>query len=836
NSTCVLVDEVVANSDWPAGDKIDKKTMERKDFSNWQTYLFSSVDVESGLNGTPKKENSEIVEDTTEEDVVEDDATENDITDDSTGGEDIEEDTTENDVIEDDITEEDIVDDGSGDDAIDDTVESEEDNIVPVLITEIQVNGVGGKEYVEIFNNSEEDINLCVSELDCYYLAYYAPNDNWNDASHLWKFEADTIILANGYYLIDIYGDNNGDWNVAEYADSKLSDLSGSLSLFHNNPVYEGEEDKTVEEEISFATNLKVDAVGWKSNEEDDTIVKEGDAFLITEPNKVLGRKWSGIYADNNDNATDFQLEVSSIRGHVPQPPDRIEDLVVENNPQQKNSVILSWNVPNDPDSDESTITYNIYYSKGSSIDKDNLININAYVSPIDVSEGETVKKYIVPDLYFGSTYYFAVMATDAENNVSLLSNEVEYIIDPAVHKKQAPYVDFARSDRTSSTGVTTETAGEVSILAQSEDERIDNDSLLSPVVIDENGITYFMGQKDGDWSLYAYNLDGTRKWKYKCDSQCGELVTLGKDGTIYFTRVYGIHAITPSGKLKWTQEFSHLYSKEIAIDSVGNVYVVASLTEGTPMLFVIDDRGTTYNRSVLFDINGHLPRSPIRNFSPIAIDSADYLYFSYGDTIFKCNNQGLVAERVILPKHNDKYDNRVVTSRINEVYISQSGNVLFSAYESGCCNYENSPFDVFYSLTNDLSEIIWSKDGYPDPIGVNDNEFYITFTQGYSREISAINILDGKVNWTKRWNSTGSPVQSPSKIVSADNGRIYFMHSSYVLGYDTGNMTDTDPTHDLIFSVNGLDPSAHYPVSFGNGYMYVPSKTKISRMLIALP
>ncbi|NMB92453.1 MAG: hypothetical protein GYA31_02420 [Parcubacteria group bacterium] len=51
NNACQLEDEVLANSDWPAGDNGTKRTMERKADLTWQT---SSV-----INGTPKQENSD---------------------------------------------------------------------------------------------------------------------------------------------------------------------------------------------------------------------------------------------------------------------------------------------------------------------------------------------------------------------------------------------------------------------------------------------------------------------------------------------------------------------------------------------------------------------------------------------------------------------------------------------------------------------------------------------------------------------------------------------------------------------------------------------------------
>lgn len=55
NNQCNLIDEVFANSSWPAGDNGAKRTMERSPDLGWHTY---SGNGENNIFGTPKKENS----------------------------------------------------------------------------------------------------------------------------------------------------------------------------------------------------------------------------------------------------------------------------------------------------------------------------------------------------------------------------------------------------------------------------------------------------------------------------------------------------------------------------------------------------------------------------------------------------------------------------------------------------------------------------------------------------------------------------------------------------------------------------------------------------------
>ena len=780
NQNCSLIDEASANPDWPAGNKINKKTMERVNNQTWQTYLSSVADTNTGLYGTPIKDNS-IVENIQV-------GGSSPIT--SSGGE-----GHEN-----------------------------------IIITEVEINGLGGNEYVEIFNKGDTAINLCPNiDNNCYYLTYYASDNNWHDPSNSWRFPENVTINPNSYYLIDIYGDNGGDWNVANYLSSRLSNSSGSLSLFYNNPVYPGEDTKTEAELISYATNLKVDTIGWKSSElADDPVVRESDAFIITEDNKVMGRKWYQNYTDNNDNLTDFRLESSSIRTHVLQAPDIISNLSIIQNPDQINSVILSWSVPNDPDSDESTLSYDIYFSKGEAIDESSLVNILSYVSPSEVDVGTSNKKYIIPDLYFDSIYYFIVKASDPENNSSL-SNEESFIVPAGSHKRQAPYANFSRSNHSPYTGIINEKMGTSLSIIESADGRNDNDFLNRIVVVDANYTSYFIGELDGEWGVFAYNSLGIRKWMYVADSQISEVVTLGNDGTIYFSRQNSLFALSPSGKLKWTQNFSYLYSTSTALDIAGYLYLIASVDPDAPMLFAIDDSGTTYDRTVVFDIDAYLGANPIVNFSEIVIDSEDYFYFSHQNTVFKCKlNEGKIAEKVITPKYNENYDLRDVPVIISEVYVSSSGVVLLSAYRSGCCTLALNSFDVFYSLSNDLGTINWEKDNYSNPIGINGDEFYIYTIADSAYTLSGISIDDGSINWSKSW--TGN---HPSTVVSTDNNRVYFIVSGYVLGYDKNIITDTDLTHDTIFSFIGATHGSGCPVSLTDRYLYVPNLNKITRIEI---
>lgn len=59
DQSCNLIDEVLADPDWSAGQKEERRSMERKEDFDWQTYFGEG---ENDIMGTPKKENSQSPE------------------------------------------------------------------------------------------------------------------------------------------------------------------------------------------------------------------------------------------------------------------------------------------------------------------------------------------------------------------------------------------------------------------------------------------------------------------------------------------------------------------------------------------------------------------------------------------------------------------------------------------------------------------------------------------------------------------------------------------------------------------------------------------------------
>jgi hypothetical protein len=774
NSSCGLVDEVVASPDWPAGDKTQKKTMERGDDMSWHSYYSVSADAVSGLWGTPKSENS-----------VE-------------AGNDQESVPEQNEI-------------NSGED---EPAEEEVNIDSPLLITEVQVNGEEGHEYVELFNSSEEEVDLCATEDNCHYLSYYSPNSVWAEPHRNWRFLDGETILPNSYYIIDIFGDSGGDWRVEKsaveeggspyYSDGQIGNIKGSLAIFSGNPKYAGDEEKTNEEKTALAISLKADAVSW-SDGETEILVKEGQPFVGAADGKALGRKWfSGEYHDSDNNSEDFQSEIPSPRNHAPRPPDKIQELSAVANPGQKNSVILFWSIPEDEDTLPEDLDYEIYYARNEEIDESDLLNMGDYAA-FEMADAENnFKTVLIPDLYYSSNYSFAVKAKDPEGNYSPISDGVSFAIAPAVHQKPAPYYDFRRSSHANFAGPTNEIIGETAVFAKGNDENPNNDDLSSSLVIDENGTVYFQGEIDGVWGIYAYNSNG-KKWEYDSPTVFNE-PSLGKDGSIYFTDSNSVYCLSPSGKIEWRKNFEKVYTKNIIIDSEDRIYFLASEEPNNVALFAFDGSIKT-----LIDVVGNLTDV---HYSELIIDIGNNIYFSKDNAVFKYTFTGKITEKTFPVEYAQGYSGEYV-DWTEQVYIASDGTVLVNVIQGWCCYDINGRLDVLYALDNNLSSVIWSKREYGSVIGLGNGEFYMSMRRPGFWEDMAVDLTNGSIRWTK-----GPFFPQSSFIVSDTGSNIYFTQNLGVFGYNSASVTEGVPFN--ILSFNGAEEYCYTPLSIGENVMYI--------------
>ncbi|MEA2113174.1 MAG: lamin tail domain-containing protein, partial [Patescibacteria group bacterium] len=156
-----------------------------------------------------------------------------------------------------------------------------------VVINEVQL---GEKEFVELYNPTDTDINM-----KGWYWSYFPYNYDWNNPYRNKPFSAGAIIPAGGYYLIGLsgYSENNdfvdADWQV--YVSQQLHYQKGSVAIFSANPA-------TTTPEL--AKEGLVDAIGWGVVNH----VYETTATLAAVRHKTIVRRIKGW--DTDDNSADF--------------------------------------------------------------------------------------------------------------------------------------------------------------------------------------------------------------------------------------------------------------------------------------------------------------------------------------------------------------------------------------------------------------------------------------------------------------------------------------------------------------------------------------------------
>ena len=215
----------------------------------------------------------------------------------------------------------------------------------PVLISEI---GLQGKEFVELYNPGEEDLNM----LD-WYLAYYSKARDWRDPYRILPL-GEAEIEAKSFYLLTIKDDSFEHYDKSfGYSSSFLNNSDGALALFSFDPR---------EASSSDIVNIKIDAVAWG----DSQFVFEGDPIELNTNAETLERKafehsteesmqsediFQGNAFDSNNNNNDFVVidvpnPQSSLSLAEPREiivPEEIFDLALLDDSLESNSLSLTW-------------------------------------------------------------------------------------------------------------------------------------------------------------------------------------------------------------------------------------------------------------------------------------------------------------------------------------------------------------------------------------------------------------------------------------------------------------------------------------------------------------
>lgn len=217
NTSCGLEDEVLADPDWPAGEKTDKKTMERGTDLSWHNYYGMA---ENSIYGTPREENSVISVQT-----------------------------------------------AGGGGSVTQSVVSE--SVPKILISEIQTASADSvkDEWVELFNPNlgEADISLWSIQKASESGTLYKKN-----------FVSGNIIPSQGYFLI---ANSQASDSILELADLTHAsfDLTDNNTIFlvKNQDKIEGGEDIDIIDKVGFGNAFSPEKNPAPNSGKDESIERK---------------------------------------------------------------------------------------------------------------------------------------------------------------------------------------------------------------------------------------------------------------------------------------------------------------------------------------------------------------------------------------------------------------------------------------------------------------------------------------------------------------------------------------------------------------------------------
>jgi len=161
-----------------------------------------------------------------------------------------------------------------------------------LIVTEVQV---ARGEFLEIYNPTSEEIELCSENTTCVYLSYFPKENEWNKTFVLnHAFPNNIKISPRSYIVVGFYNYSGLTWQP--YKSQRLANKDGAIGLFSCNP-----HEKSVQE----AKSCLIDLVSWGKM----THVKLDQEAIAPSNGKSLVRRFNtetNTYQNTKNNAEDF--------------------------------------------------------------------------------------------------------------------------------------------------------------------------------------------------------------------------------------------------------------------------------------------------------------------------------------------------------------------------------------------------------------------------------------------------------------------------------------------------------------------------------------------------
>jgi len=385
------------------------------------------------------------------------------------------------------------------------------------------------REYVRIFNQSDEDISFCTGD-KCLYLAYFTLDEfgnsaKWNNPKRNIQLE-DKIILKDGYYQVDFNKDNGGDikLDLEPLIDGEYYFYAhhGSVCLFDKDVSSLTEEE---------AMNSKIDCFGWKNyrhfSDKTNNVSEYSSFSKSTEEGKrrsLLRKKDEVGYFDRDNNSIDFYFAKPTTYTVYSALNLKYTELL------DKTKIRLSWDYNSDLDLEN--LSFKIQYTKNSDFSPENIVEIDGEDVVISSNHVEAT----VPLIEEGIDYRFKIKIIEDGKNVSNQEEPLFYIyISSFSNHLYTLMYDTNKSNNTNYLGPQTNAI----TLKELIQAPIKPGFEISP--IDKYGNFYFLHIMDrvfgGNSMIASYDKNGLLRWTYDFYDSYNYGKIILKDAIYYFSR-----------------------------------------------------------------------------------------------------------------------------------------------------------------------------------------------------------------------------------------------------------------------------------------------------------
>lgn len=206
-------------------------------------------------------------------------------------------------------------------------------------------------------------------------------------------------------------------------------------------------------------------------------------------------------------------------------------------------------------------------------------------------------------------------------------------------------------------------------------------------VTIDKEGTIYTNALKE----IYAYNQDGTLKWKKTLSQNINSYIKIDKEGRLFFTTDRQILALQKDGEVAWTKNFPY----PLTNDKTGNM----ELTENEQLVLSVKDNEKPA-LAVLSRTNGDVTKKVALETTPtsVTVSDVDNSIYVAGEKLNVYNKD------LSLKWTQDKKVGKVLLDKNNHAYATVNNDGLYSFDSEGKQVWVYQPTQTVHNWTSNLA------------------------------------------------------------------------------------------------------------------------------------